>query len=192
VPDHTAATRILRDDIVAQLRAAGRPMTTTELRKKAAKIPTRGAAEPLPPIQEQIYRVLCRLDRDGLVRRTTAGERTVTWTSTPSQADSEIADLEAALSLTGAPPVPPPEYPDILALTATHLEAAAATARHAAAHGIPVTTAFSDAVTRCADVLIAIVRTDCQPEHPRWFHDAPECEPIPPAAPLNPHRNDTP
>jgi len=108
VPDQLSASQILRDDIMAQLRVAGRPMTTTELRKNAPKVPTKGAAHLLAPLQEQIYRVLRGLVHDGLVTRTTPGGRTVTWTTSRGQADHEIAGLEAALSLTLDQPRPNP------------------------------------------------------------------------------------
>lgn len=74
MPDRHSA-QILRDDIMAQLRVAGRPVTTTELRTNAPKVPTRGAIHLLAPLQEQIYRVLRALVHDGLVTRTTRATR---------------------------------------------------------------------------------------------------------------------
>lgn len=93
------ATRILRDDLLAQLRATRWPLTTAQLQRHAAHVPTPGAAAPLPPIREQVYRVLCALHRDGLVARAQA-ERAgiVVWLAAPSPADEEIAALEAAFA----------------------------------------------------------------------------------------------
>jgi hypothetical protein len=159
VRDHPSATQILRDDIMAQLRAAGRPMTTTELRKNAPTVPTRGATRLLAPLQEQIYRVLRGLVHDGLVTRTARGGRTVTWTTTPGQADHEIAALEAALSISIDQPRPNAVPTDPVAIAAAHLKAAARTANQAARTTCDykaVGTALSHVVTWWADVLAAV------------------------------------
>ncbi|MGH3556015.1 MAG: hypothetical protein ACRDTK_00580 [Mycobacterium sp.] len=124
MPNHSSATQMLRDDIMAQLRAGGRPMTTTELRKNAPKEPTRGSAYLLAPLREQIYRVLRGLVHDGLVARITASGRTVTWMTTPGQADHEIAALEAALSISIDQPERNPARTDPVAIAAAHLKAA--------------------------------------------------------------------
>jgi len=159
VPDYPSATQILRDDIMAQLRAAGRPMTTTELRKNAPKVPTRGATQLLAPLQEHIYRVLRGLVHEGLVTRSTLGRRTVTWSTTPGQAEHEIAALEAALSISIDQPRPNAAPTDPVAIAAAHLKAAARTANQAAhmtSDHKAVGTALSQVVTRWADVEAAV------------------------------------
>lgn len=158
--DHPSATQILRNDIMAQLRAAGGPMTTTELRKNAPTVPTRGATRLLAPLQEQIYRVLRGLVHDGLVTRTARGGRTVTWTTTPGQADHEIAALEAALSISIDHQRPNAVPTGPVAIAASHLKAAARTASQGARTTCDhkaVGTALSQVVTRWADVLAALV-----------------------------------
>lgn len=95
MPDHTRATRILRDDVLAQLRAARWPLTTAQLSRHASHVPTPGAAIPLAPIREQVYRVLCALHREGLVAREHPARCGVAWSAAPSPADDEIAALEA-------------------------------------------------------------------------------------------------
>jgi hypothetical protein len=92
------ATRILRDDLLAQLRATRWPLTTAQLQRHAAHVPTPGAAVLLPPIREQVYRVLCALHRDGLVARAPAERVGNVWLAAPSPADEEIAALEAAFA----------------------------------------------------------------------------------------------
>lgn len=98
MPNITAATRILRDDLLAQLRSAQRPLTTAQLREHAPAVPVTGAAAARPPIQEQIYRVLCALERQGLINRGATQGREVTWLPAPNPADREIAALEAAFT----------------------------------------------------------------------------------------------
>lgn len=159
MPDHPSATQILRDDIMAQLRAAGRPMTTTELRTNAPKVPTRGAIHLLAPLQEQIYRVLRALVHDGLVTRTTPGGRIASWTTIPGQTDHEIAALEATLSTSINQPRPDAASTDPVALAAAHLKAAARTANQAARTSCDhkaVGTTLSQIVTQWADILAAI------------------------------------
>lgn len=90
--------RQLRDDIVAQLRTARRPMTTTQLREKAPRLPLRrGGPTVLAPPQEQIYRALCQLRSQGMVRQHPTPGRDAAWVIVPGEADDEIARLEAAL-----------------------------------------------------------------------------------------------
>ena len=98
----SAAARILRDDLLAQLRVAGRPLTTAQLCRQAPRVPTPGAAVPLPPLREQVYRILCTLRRDDLVTRTKTPDRFVAWAVAPGPADDEIAALEAVLATTTA------------------------------------------------------------------------------------------
>lgn len=99
MPDYTSANRILRDDLLAQLRTARWPLSTAQLQRHAARVPTPGATVPLAPIREQVYRVLCALDRDGLVARQSAKRCGVVWSAAPSPADDEIAALKAAFSV---------------------------------------------------------------------------------------------
>lgn len=195
MPDHPCPTQILRDDIMAQLRAASRPMSTTELRKSAPKVPTRGATHLLAPLQEQIYRVLRGLANDGLITRTTPGGRTVTWTTTPGQADHEIAALEAALSIcidqpeTYAPPANP------VAIAATHLKAAARTASQAASttgDHKAVRIALSQVVTRWADVLAAVAGPASAADHTQLIQAAIRSAHTLAAADSRPPTRDTP
>ncbi|MGH3970511.1 MAG: hypothetical protein ACRDTV_20925 [Mycobacterium sp.] len=95
MPNATAATRILRDDLLAKLRSAHHPLSTAQLRAHAPHVPVPGARQPCAPIREQIYRVLCALERGGLVTRVDDG-RALNWKAAPGAADSEIAALEAA------------------------------------------------------------------------------------------------
>jgi hypothetical protein len=101
VPDRSFYQQInrqLRDDIVAQLRTARRPMTTTQLREKAPRLPLRrGGPTVLAPPQEQIYRALCQLRSQGMVRQHPTPGRDAAWVVVPGEADDEIARLEAAL-----------------------------------------------------------------------------------------------
>lgn len=99
MPKYSPAARILRDDLLAQLRTARRPLSTSELRGHAPRVPVPRIAYPVAPISEQIYRILCSLNKDGLVTRAGTSGRAVTWTAKPTSADSEIASLEAALAL---------------------------------------------------------------------------------------------
>ena len=99
------AAQILRKDLLAQLRAAGCSLTTLQLRGQASRVPVPGAAVALPPLREQVYRVLRALQRDGLVTRgrafATVGDGgQVAWSAAPSPADGEIAALEAAFRAT--------------------------------------------------------------------------------------------
>jgi hypothetical protein len=151
VPERSRATAILRDDILAQLRTAQRPLTTSELRTRAPKVPVSGIAYPIAPLREQVYTVLRALERDGMVTRSGPGEGgTVTWSALPSAADEEIADLEPTLASDTTRPVSLPT------VAAQHLKAAARTATRAAAHSTdyPVTTALSRVVHHWADILL--------------------------------------
>jgi hypothetical protein len=102
VPDRSFDRRIntiLRDDLLAQLRAAGQPMSTSELRSNAPQLPLwPGATRRYPPAQERIYRVLCRLADAGKVIRHPSQGRTVTWSAAPSADDAEIDVLERAFN----------------------------------------------------------------------------------------------
>lgn len=88
---------MLRDDLLAQLRTASRPMSTSELRVHAPEQPPwPGAAHRYRPSQEQVYRVLCRLERHGAIIRHDVCGRTVKWSAAPTDDDAEIAILERA------------------------------------------------------------------------------------------------
>ena len=98
MPEYTRVPAFLRDDLIAQLRAVRRPLTTAQLCRHAAHVPVPGLAVPLPPLREQVYRVLCALHREGLITREQAA-RCVVWSAAPNPiADREIAALEAAFS----------------------------------------------------------------------------------------------
>jgi hypothetical protein len=101
VPDRSFYQQInrrLRDDILAQMRTARRPLTTTQLRENAASLPVRpGARTQLAPPQEQVYRALCQLRAQGKVRQHPTPGRDVAWVIVRGEDDDEIARLEAAL-----------------------------------------------------------------------------------------------
>lgn len=106
MPSSSAATRVLRDDLLAQLRIAQRPLTTAQLRLHAPEVPVAGVAISCAPIHEQIYRVLCGLERQGLLTRGGREGREVTWMAAANPADREIAALEAAFSASDGQPAP--------------------------------------------------------------------------------------
>ena len=64
------ANRILRDDLLAQLRTSNTPLTTAELRRRAPRVPAARIIGPVAPLHEHIYGLLCGLQRQGLVIRT--------------------------------------------------------------------------------------------------------------------------
>lgn len=194
MPDHLSPSQILRDDIMAQLRTAGRPMTATELRKNAPRVPTMGATRLLAPLQEQVYRVLRGLAHDGLVTRTSLGRRNVTWTTTRGEADHEIAALEAALSI-GIDRQRPDAGPiDPVAIAASHLKTAARTACQAARTTCDKTvgTAISHVVTRWADVLATFAAAANAADHTRLIQTAIRSAHPPSAADSRPPTKDTP
>lgn len=107
MPNRTRRIAMLRDDILAQLRAAAGPLSTSHLRCHAAKVPVPGATGLFAPLQEQVFRTLRGLMRDQLVSRTAAGGREVTWALTAAGAAAEeIAALEHVLHLDCRPPGP--------------------------------------------------------------------------------------
>jgi Fe2+ or Zn2+ uptake regulation protein len=99
VPNPAPATTLLRDDLLAQLRSAPRPLSTTHLLANAPDVPVRGARQRFAPLREQIYRALCTLERGGLITRVDAEGRSQHWTASPTDADHEIAALESAFSI---------------------------------------------------------------------------------------------
>jgi hypothetical protein len=86
---------VLRDDILVQLRAAGRPLSTSELRTNAPTQPLKpgGPAHYLPP-QERVYRALLKLQADGKTIKHRSTGRIVTWSAARSADDDEIDRLE--------------------------------------------------------------------------------------------------
>ena len=163
MPDHRThchqVRQRLRDDLLAQLRTTRRPMSTSELREKAATHPLRaGSAVTVAPLQEQVYRALCVLRTHGKVDQHRSHGRTVTWVAlADTEADDEIADLEAAFQAGVAPGRKPPADPQRIA---AHLRAAAHTAAHAVRQqphtAAEVTEALSAVVTGWADVLAGV------------------------------------
>ena len=131
-------------------------MSTSELRDKAPTHPLRaGSAVTGAPLQEQVYRALCALRARGKVDQHRSHGRTVTWVAVATDADDEIADLEAAFQASPAPGRPPAAAdPQRIA---AHLRVAAHTAAHAVCHqphtAAEVTEALSAVVTVWADVL---------------------------------------
>ena len=109
---HERINELLRDDILAQLRTARRPMSTTELREKAPTQPFRpNSTRRFPPLQEQVYRALCRLRSEGKVDQHCARGRIVTWVAVAGDADDEIADLEASFQASPTADDPSDTYP---------------------------------------------------------------------------------
>ena len=97
----TCTNRILGDYLAAALRCSPHPMTTTQLRCAAPRVAVRGSAQPLPPPQESIYRLLRSPEAESAVRAVDAPTSARSWIATPDPAaEREIADLEALL---GAP-----------------------------------------------------------------------------------------
>lgn len=96
MPEPAPASSILRDDLLAQLRSAPRPLSTAQLLARAPDVPVRGTLQRFAPLREQIYRALCALERGGLVTRVEEEGRSQHWTASPTAADREIAALEAA------------------------------------------------------------------------------------------------
>jgi hypothetical protein len=90
---------MLRDDILAQLRAAGRPVSTSELRINAPAQPLQpGGPAEYPPLQERVYRALLKLQAAGKIIKHPPTGRTVTWSAARGVDDEEIERLEDALS----------------------------------------------------------------------------------------------
>lgn len=118
----------------------------------APAVPVAGTAEYCPPIQEQIYRVLCALERQGLVKRGSAPGREVTWLPAPNPADREIAALEA--TFTDSTTVQRADRPAI-ARASEHLSAGARCAHRIAIDGDDHTAAatLSHVLIHCADLL---------------------------------------
>jgi len=103
VPSPRPATQMLRDSIVVTLRTAGQPMSASQLRSRAPALYVAGAAAPLPPIREQVYRALLGLLRHGLVERMPCDGRAVMWALTAAgTAADEIAQLEESLAVPAA------------------------------------------------------------------------------------------
>nr|VTP01789.1 hypothetical protein BIN_B_04192 [Mycobacterium riyadhense] len=160
MPRYSPATRILRDDLLAQLRSATRPLSTSELREHAPNVPMPRMAHAVVPVSEQVYRILCALHKQGLVTRAGAKGRDATWDAAPTGADAEIAALEAMLSLSAdtAQPLTTVEH------AANHLTAAARTAYAAAAHDhTAASTALGHLLAQWADILTTELAT---PDHP--------------------------
>lgn len=153
MPDHRThchqVGQRLRDDLLAQLRTTRRPMSTSELREKAATHPLRaGSAVTVAPLQEQVYRALCVLRAHGKVEQHRSQGRIVTWVAlADTEADDEIADLEAAFQAGPATGRKPPADPQRIAAHAVRQQP------HTAAE---VTQALSAVVTGWADVLAGV------------------------------------
>ncbi|GBE68263.1 hypothetical protein MFM001_47250 [Mycobacterium sp. MFM001] len=165
MPDRSFRERVnetLRDDILAQLRTARRPMSTSELRAHAPHLPLRPGGGPLlAPLQEQVYRALCVLRRQGKVAQHQSRGRIVTWVAThDADEDDEIADLEAAFHqqlLAPSDPVSPIAADEVLGVAVEHLKFAAGTTAQLVnvqpAQAAPVTAAFIAVVSCWADVI---------------------------------------
>lgn len=90
---------VLRDDILAQLRTAGGPLSTTELRSHAPTQPLQPGGHPhYPPLQERVYRALLKLHADGKIIKHPARGRIVTWSAARGIDDDEIDRLEDAFN----------------------------------------------------------------------------------------------
>lgn len=177
MPDRSFRERVnetLRDDILAQLRTARRPMSTSELRAHAPHLPLRPGGGPLlAPLQEQVYRALCVMSRHGKVAQHQSRGRTVTWLAThDGDDDEEIADLEAAFHQQLPAPgdrVGPIPADEVLGVAVEHLKFAASTTAQLVnvqpAHAAPVAAALTAVVSCWADVIGA-----ARHHHPRAGH----------------------
>ena len=95
-------SHMLRDDVLAQLRSARRPLSTRTLRMRAAPVRVPGTILRRPPLDQQVYRALAALRAAGVVTSTPACGRSVLWQLTEKGcAAAEIESLEA---LFAAPP----------------------------------------------------------------------------------------
>lgn len=100
----TCTNQILRDYLLAALRCAAHPLTTTELRLGAPALAVAGSARPIPPAQETIYRLLRSLCAQGLVVIADSAATRRTWAVRPDPgAASDIAHLEALFAAPAAP-----------------------------------------------------------------------------------------
>ncbi|VBA32114.1 hypothetical protein LAUMK4_05682 [Mycobacterium persicum] len=151
MPNISEATRILRNDVLAQLRIAQRPLTTAQLRHHAPNVPVAGTFASCAPIREQIYRVLCALERQGLVTRSAGHGRELAWKAAASAADPEIASLEAALAAS----TPNHARGSELSRTTEYLIAGARRTHRIATSGDKATAAaaLSQALVHCAVLL---------------------------------------
>ncbi|MDO3101041.1 hypothetical protein P5V93_24300 [Mycobacteroides abscessus subsp. abscessus] len=100
MPSRHRTHQMLRDDLLAQLRAAAKPVTTRRLRASASPLPFAGLNGRWRPLREHVYRELRRMQADALVTPIPTCGREVSWQLTPSgAATDEIAllrDLFAA------------------------------------------------------------------------------------------------
>lgn len=115
MPSSSPRTQMLRDDLLAQLRSARKPLTTRRLRAGAAPIPVDGFTVRAAPLREHVYRVLRQMQADNLVEPIATCGRDLAWQLTPQgAARDEIDSLTALLALPAATPLsmqPPKETP---------------------------------------------------------------------------------
>jgi hypothetical protein len=102
VPSSQGVSHVLRDDVLAQLRLARRPLSTRTLRTRAAPVPVAGTSLRRPPLDQQVYRALARLRAAGLVTSIPACGRSMLWQLT--EKGSAAAEIEVLEALFAAPP----------------------------------------------------------------------------------------
>lgn len=107
--------QMLRDDLLAQLRSANKPLTTRRLRAGAAPIPVDGFTIRSAPLREHVYRVLQQMRADNLVEPIATCGRDLTWRLTTHGAARQEIDALTALFAHPAAPQPsihqPKEHP---------------------------------------------------------------------------------
>lgn len=103
--------QMLRDDLLAQLRSANKPLTTRRLRAAAAPIPVDGFTIRAAPLREHIYRVLQQMRADDLVESIATCGRDLTWRLTTHGAAREEIDTLTTLFAEPAAPRPPIQQP---------------------------------------------------------------------------------
>ncbi|VBA61501.1 hypothetical protein [Mycobacterium attenuatum] len=102
MPSPRGVSSVLRDDVLAQLRSARRPLTTRTLRMRAAPVAVPGTSVRRPPLDQQVYRALARLRAAGMVTSIPACGRSVLWQLT--EKGSAAAEIDALEALFAAPP----------------------------------------------------------------------------------------
>ena len=102
MPSCHSISHMLRDDVLAQLRSARRPLSTRTLRMRAAPVRVPGTTLQRPPLDQQIYRALAALRAAGLVTSTPACGRSVLWQLTEKGCAAD--EIEMLKALFASPP----------------------------------------------------------------------------------------
>lgn len=104
MPSPSPRSQMLRDDLLAQLRAANKPLTTRRLREFAAPIPVEGFTVRAAPLREHVYRALQQMRAENLVEPIPSCGRDLAWQlTTHGAARQEIDTLNAVFALPATP-----------------------------------------------------------------------------------------